>query len=376
MTGKERVLAALEHREADRVPRGENAFDSVFFKDVCGYDTLYNAGWEEKETLWAGGRDKVVADYVDAICAVAEKLDWDYVRVPVAPKKRDYTGFARVEEHKFKDSTGRLFAFNPTVGNVVQPAQHDADLTIEQLGDPDAPFIVDDSEMDVIRGVKERLGDTRFIIGRPPIGGTFSWDRIGMEEYLVRMITDPEFIHMSAHISCKAAIAYSDAFIKEGCDGIMMTEDYADTRGLIMGKARYEEFILPYLQKVCKAIHDRGAYFIKHTDGVMWDALDSFVEMGIDAWHGLQPSLGMNLKALKEKYGGKICFFGGVNVETLLVGSEEEIRAEVRHAVEHGAPGGGLVITCGNILEPGISTELYLSGLDETNKIGRYPIQI
>jgi hypothetical protein len=26
-------------------------------------------GWEEKEAIWSGQRDKVVADYIDAICA-------------------------------------------------------------------------------------------------------------------------------------------------------------------------------------------------------------------------------------------------------------------------------------------------------------------
>jgi hypothetical protein len=41
--------------------------------------------------------------------------------------------------------------------------------------------------------VIERLGDTTSIIGRPPVGGTFPYtSTIGMEEYLVRMITDPD----------------------------------------------------------------------------------------------------------------------------------------------------------------------------------------
>ncbi len=48
-------------------------------------------------------------------------------------------------------------------------------------------------ELDIARGVIERLGDTTSIIGRPPVGGTFPYtSTIGMEEYLVRMITDPD----------------------------------------------------------------------------------------------------------------------------------------------------------------------------------------
>ena len=376
MTGKERIIAALEHREPDRVPRGENAFDSEFFKQICGYDTLYNGGWKEKETLWAGGRDKVIADYVDAICTIAQKLGWDYVRVPVAPINMDYSGYSRIGENLFQDDKGKKYTFNPRVGNVVMQADFEEDMTIEDLGDLEAPYIVDDSEMDIARGVVERLGNTHFIIGRPFMGGSFTWHRIGLQEYLTRMITDPEFIHASNRFYTKMSIAYFNAFVKVGCDGLMMTDDYADSRGLMMGKARYDEFVLPYLQESCKAAHDLGVYYIKHTDGIIWDILDSFVETGIDAWHGIQPSLGMDLKLLKEKYRGKICFFGGMEVEKLLEGNEEDIRREVRHAIKYAAPGGGLVLTCSNILEPGTNPALYLSAVDEANKIGTYPISL
>jgi len=374
MTGKERIIAALEFREPDRVPRGENSFDNVFFKLICGYDTLCNGRWQEKESLWSGNREAVISDYIDGICTIAEKLCWDYVRVPVAPKIKDYSGFSRIGENEYKDDIGRIYAFNPRVGNVILPAKYEVDLEIDDLKNCNDEIIIDDSEMDILKGVVERLGKTHFIIGRLPFGGTFNWDRIGMEEYLERMITEPEFIHAICQINNAQAITYAEAMINAGCDAVMECDDYADNKGLMMGKARYNEFIEPYLRKLCKAIHDSGGYFIKHTDGVMWDALDSFADMGIDGWHGIQPSLGMDIKLLKEKYAGKFCLFGGMNVETLIAGSEEDIRGEVRHAITHGAPGGGFVLTGGNVLEPGTNHKIYLSAMNEADTIGKYPI--
>jgi hypothetical protein len=79
MNSKERVYTALRQEEPDRVPRGENKFDNVFFKGIMGYDTLCYAGWEVMEALWAGRRDEVIADYIDAIPALAERLQWDYI---------------------------------------------------------------------------------------------------------------------------------------------------------------------------------------------------------------------------------------------------------------------------------------------------------
>jgi len=171
-------------------------------------------------------------------------------------------------------------------------------------------------------------------------------------------------------------MATINAFLDLGCDGIMVTEDYADNRGVTTGVARYEEFILPYLKRIANLVHQRGAYFIKHSDGLMWDLLDSFVELGIDGWHGIQPVIGMDIRRLKEQYGGKLCLFGGINVETLIAGTPEEARNEALYALKYGAPGGGLVLTGGNILEPGTRAENYQAVTDAWKQYGTYPIKI
>ena len=377
MTPKERVIAMLNHREPDRVPRGETSFDSLFFKEVCGYDTLAFGGWAEQEALWAGRRDEVVNAYIDAFVAIAERLDWAFVRVPAAPRHKDYSGYKRTGDYTFQDGQGNSFHFNPKVGNIILPEKWNTDMDIADLGDPDAPFEVADEEMDIARGVAQRIGKTHFIIGRAPLGGTLPHlSTVGLEEFLMRMITDPEFVLRATEIECSKVIAYHKAFFQAGCDAVMETDDYADNGGLLTGKARYEEFIKPSLKRICDAAHEDGGYFIKHSDGVMWDLLDSFVEIGIDGWQGIQPSLGMDVKLLKEKYGGKLCLFGGVNGESMTMGTEEKVRQEVRRAIKYGAPGGGLVITCGNILEPGAIVANYFAEMDEMSKIGNYPINV
>ncbi len=52
------------------------------------------------------------------------------------------------------------------------------------------------------------------------------------------------------------------------------------------------------------------------------------------------PNIGMDLAKLKERYGDRLCFFGGVNCETLITGSPAQVREEVRYAIQHAAPGG------------------------------------
>jgi len=85
------------------------------------------------------------------------------------------------------------------------------------------------------------------------------------------------------------------------------------------------------------------------------------IEAGIDGWQGIQPRLGMTLPALQERYGGKLCFWGGVDVDTLVAGSESAVTEEVRIAFESAPRSGGLVLTCGNSVMVGVQLANYLA---------------
>jgi uroporphyrinogen-III decarboxylase len=250
-------------------------------------------------------------------------------------------------------------------------------MTIADLPDPDEPVVIDPSELDAVRHVVRELGQTHFIIGRSPADGTFPWQQtVGMEEFLMRMVTDPAFIERAVAVYARRSIAYINALLDAGCDAVMTTDDYSDNRGPIMGVARFRRFVLPGLIMQAEAIHARNAYFIKHTDGNIWGILDQLVEAKIDGWHGIQPSIGMDLRLLKERYGKHLCFFGAVNCETLVEGRPEDVRTEVRHAIRYAAPGGGLVVASGNVLQPGVKLENYLAGRQATRDYGAYPINI
>jgi uroporphyrinogen decarboxylase len=67
-----------------------------------------------------------------------------------------------------------------------------------------------------------------------------------------------------------------------------------------------------------------------HTDGCVYDIIPDLIEIGIDVLNPIQTEC-MNPEILKEKYSDKICFFGGVGVQsTLPNGTEEDIIKEVQ----------------------------------------------
>ena len=376
MKPRDRVLAALHHEESDRVPTGENAIDYELVERILGHTTLYNSRWRELEALWDGRRERVAADYSTAHVELVRALEWDYVRVPVVPAAKEYPRPQMIGPYSWLDDEGREVHYHPDTGNIAR-RQFAADMTIDDLPDPDELAAPDPSELEAVRYVVSELGESHFIVGRSPMDGTFPWqETVGMEEFLVRMVTDPEFVHRAIDLYVGSSIAYIEAMIDAGCDAIMTTDDYSDNRAPIMGPERFRKFILPGLIRQSEAIHARGAYFIKHTDGNIWSILDTFVEAKVDGWHGIQPSIGMDLRLLKERYGDNLCFFGGVNCETLVAGTLQEAREEVRYAIKHAAPGGGLVLTTGNVLQPGTNLDTYFAVRQAVRDYGSYPIRV
>ena len=377
MNPKQRVLAALHHQEPDRVPTGENDVDVVLAEALLGRSTLYNSRWREKQALWDGRRDEIVADYGASLVGLARTLEWDYVRAPIAARARpSYPRPVMTGPYTWIDEPGREMHYSPEVGNIAT-AVDTTEMTIDDLPDPDAPFTVDPSELDIIRHVVAELGETHFIIGRSAIDGTFPFqETCGIQEFLMRMVTDPEFVDRAVQVYVNRSIAYIQAMLDAGCDAVMTTDDYSGNSGPFMGPARFRRFVLPGIRRQVEAAHVRGGYFIKHTDGNVWSILDGLVEAGIDGWHGIQPRIGMDLRLLKERYGDKLCFFGGLNCETLIAGTPEQAREEVRHAIQYAAPGGGLVIATGNVLQPGTNLDNYLATRQATRDFGAYPIRI
>jgi hypothetical protein len=373
MTPKERVVAALQHREPDRVPTGENLMEGKMVEQVLQRPLLFNAGWRELQALWDGKRDEIVRDYGRVLVELPARLEWDYVRVPVVPADKPYHRPHMVGEYSWIDEKGEEYSFNPSSGYLPMRS-HLPDLNIDDLPDPSIPFEVDPSELDAMREVVKQIGGTHFIIGRPPVDGSFPWEfTVGMENFLIKMLTEPAFVQRAIDVYVQRSFAYIRAMLEAGVDAIMTVDDYSDNRGPIMGLELFKQFVLPAIRKQCELTHALGGYFIKHTDGNLWGILDDLVEIGIDGWHGIQRNIGMDLARLKKRYGSRLCFFGGVNTDTLIAGSPGEVREEIRSAIEEAGKGGGLVLTCSNVVPAGAPLENYQAMRQAVHDFGRYP---
>jgi uroporphyrinogen decarboxylase len=98
------------------------------------------------------------------------------------------------------------------------------------------------------------------------------------------------------------------------------------------------------LISTCKAAGCKHVYF--NSNGNLNYILDMALDAGFDGFQPLEPSCGMDLFKLREKYGKRIIYFGGVcNSRILPSGDKAAIEKHVLPLIELGYEGGLIIGT-------------------------------
>ena len=127
--------------------------------------------------------------------------------------------------------------------------------------------------------------------------------------------------------------------------GIWMFDDMAYNDNPMFSPKQFEDIFLPSYRKLVAAFKQAGAAkVVLHSDGNIGPVLDMLIDAGIDAINPVEPKAGMDLLSLKQKYGRKLAYIGGMcNAHVLPRGSKPEIKAQVDR-IKEAAQDGGVII--------------------------------
>lgn len=159
-------------------------------------------------------------------------------------------------------------------------------------------------------------------------------DLFGMENYLIKMYTQPEIVHALTDKVCQFYYEANERFYKEAgelIDGFFFGNDFGTQQDLICGPAQFDEFIMPWFRTFTKQAHAHGRQVILHSCGSIYKVIDKLIDAGVDCLHPLQSlAAGMDAHSL-QKYKGKISFMGAIDTQDLLVNSNpKEIKLYVK----------------------------------------------
>ncbi len=194
--------------------------------------------------------------------------------------------------------------------------------------------------------------------------------------FLELMFTNGELVHRYMRATTDSMLSMLKIELEMGVDGVLGANDWAYKNAPMMSPTHFEEFMAPYLKEIVDLTHKYGRFYIKHLDGNTYPILDSLVNScGIDAYHAIEPSAGMDIKKVKDMYGDKITVVGNIDCGEVLVNwSPERIRDEVKRIIELVSPEGGHIFGSSNAIHSGIPVENFVAYVKAAKEFGKYPI--
>lgn len=352
MLPKERVFAALDHREADRIPYTDNPWDTTLERwknegfpentDPADYFGFELVGFEPDTSLRLPER-------------IIEETD-EYIILT------DHWGITK-KDWKHKTSTPELIDFSLT--------------TLEKWKElkPRLSFSPDriDLERDRSRLEKARKGG-KYIQFCAAIGYDKFSSVIGPLTILPALITDPGWISdmFSTHIDLVLQLAEEMFGMGYGFDGAFVFDDLGYKNGVFFSPAVYREVLMPHHKRLCDFFHARKCKVILHSCGNVKEHIPGLIEAGFDCLQALEVKAGMDLVELKKEYGDLLSFMGGIDVRKMADPNPEAIEQEIRTKIPVAKKGGGYIYHSDHSIPDNVSLEQFKRVLELVMKYGSY----
>lgn len=160
----------------------------------------------------------------------------------------------------------------------------------------------------------------------------------GMQRMFEYMLLFPEVVEaVAARIEDYYLRANKIVFeaTKGKVDCILMANDMGAQRSLMLSPDLIRRFVIPTTKKLIDQAHAYGIKVIYHSCGNINAIIPDLIEAGADIIHPMQPvGEDMAPEHLKQEFGDKVTFCGGVDVQHLMVhGSQQEVADAVEKLI-------------------------------------------
>jgi uroporphyrinogen decarboxylase len=172
-----------------------------------------------------------------------------------------------------------------------------------------------------------------------------AWAMRGMENFFTDLILHPEFVHELMERISDYYLAIIEQAVQYDVDACGFGDDWgSQDKGLMMGPTHWRTYIKPYMAKMFAPIKEAGKFIRLHSDGDVTAIFDDLIEIGLDIYTPFQPEI-MDVYEIKRRYGDRLCFHGGMGVQSLLpFGTPEEVGREARRLIDEVGADGGLIL--------------------------------
>lgn len=227
---------------------------------------------------------------------------------------------------------------------------------------------------------KRLFEETDYIIcAEHPVYGVFElgcW-MCGFDNFLVKMITDTEFVQKFFDIIYeyqKRVIEIYYGALGKYVHYTSSGDDFATQSSLFVSKEMFSQLIKPYLkERIMYTKKFTDAYFLHHSCGSVFPLISELIDAGVEILNPIQPkAVFMDPANLKNNYGDKIVFHGGIDTQELLpYGNKNTIEESIKNTIEILNKKGGYIFAGAHNIQEDVPPQNLVYMLEAARKFGR-----
>ena len=378
MSSRERLLMALDHKEADRVP-------------------MHDSPW------WAAIR-RWHSEGLPVDVNPAEYFDFGMVffwpdtspRFPIETVEEDeeyitnttpYGGLRR--DHKSYNSTPEIIDYPvksrddwERIKERLKPDRDRVDwegswLAGKKKDDRDSDSILETGRADRrlgLPGFRKAREQGKLIVSPVLFGYDVIQAYVRSEQLLMLIATDPDWVRDMYETNAQLSIEMYE-IMKEGgfeFDAAFLFCDLGYRNGLLFSPHHYDEQLRPTFAKLVHYFKEQGLPVILHSDGCVKELIPRFIEDGLTCLQPLEVKAGMDLIQLKKEFGEKLAFMGGIDARAMADPDPGVIEREISTKISFAKKGGGYIYHSDHSVPCNVSFEQYKRTLDLVRRYGAY----
>lgn len=206
-------------------------------------------------------------------------------------------------------------------------------------------------------------------------GGVFEHSTwlMGLQPFSYALQDQPDLVEaICQRVGELAAATCAQAVAIDNVGMVFLSDDLGFFSGTLVSPDVIRRYIFPHYKKIVETAHKAGRLVVFHSCGNMYKLMDELIDdIGIDAKHSYEDKI-LPVEEAYRRWGERIAILGGVDMDILGRGTEEQVRARTRQILETcGARGTGYCLGAGNTAANYIAKENYLAMLDEGRRWNR-----
>ncbi len=207
--------------------------------------------------------------------------------------------------------------------------------------------------------MRDKLPENMGIIGQYGDIYTNVWELMGFETFAMAIYEQPDLVQAIFDKMSDVILSMFNTMADMDFIGALWySDDIAYSSNLMVSPDFLRVHFFPILKHIGDLTREKNIPFIYHTDGVLWDVMEDFINCGVTALHPIEPK-SMDIYQVKQKFGDSLCLCGGVEVDLLARGSSQEIIELATKYIEEIGTNGGYCLGSSNSIPNYVNFDNY-----------------